>query len=177
MRPIVPFIGFVCLVLLLGVLLLRDHAGQPEAARSFPALQLKALDGKAQWSTESLYGQVTVINVFASWCASCAAEMPELAVLKKDYPEVQFFGIAWNDKPEMLNGWLKKHGRPFHSVWLDPEGNATITLGLKGVPETLVIDREGMIRYRLAGPLTTAVREKVLAPLLIELSEQVYDAP
>ena len=74
MRPIVPFIGFVCLVLLLGVLLLRDHAGQPEAARSFPALQLKALDGKAQWSTESLYGQVTVINVFASWCASCAAE-------------------------------------------------------------------------------------------------------
>lgn len=176
MRRIGPFVGFVLIVVLLGLLLLRDRGGQPEVVRAFPALSLTAFDAKAGWDARSLSGQVTVVTIFASWCAPCATEMPELEALKKAHPEVRLMGIAWNDAPDVLRGWLRKHGRPFHSVWLDPEGSAAIALGLKGVPETLVVDAKGMIRYRLAGVLTPAIREKVVDPLLVLLLKEQADA-
>ena len=174
---LVPFIGFLGLLLLLGVLLLSP-AKQVDgsASQALPVLTLRTLDGKA-WHQESLKGQVTLVNFFATWCTPCEAEMPELAVLAKQFPKLQLQGVAWNDDPKKLTPWLKKHGNPFTPVLIDDKGEATIALGIKGIPETLIIDRRGMVRYRLAGPMTEAIRDETIAPLLVQLFAEGDDAP
>lgn len=162
----IPFIGFSLLVVVLAMLLLNDHATQNDKPQALPALALNALDGKTVWHQSDLRDKITVINFFASWCTPCAAEMPELGQFKKKYPDVALHGVAWNDDPKTLAVWLKKNGNPFRTVWLDPNGNATMALGLKGVPETIVVDAKGEVRYRLTGPLTPQIRRETFDPLV-----------
>lgn len=171
-----PFIGFVVFLVLLGGLLLGKHGGQQAEAKTFPPLTLNSMDGKRQWDASKLQGRITVLNVFASWCVPCAAEMPELASFKKQFPQVALEGIAWNDDPKTLHAWLKKNGNPFTTIWLDPKGEAAIALGLKGVPETIVVDAEGKIRHRVVGPLTPALRMETFDPLIESLLKENLDA-
>jgi len=97
--------------------------------------------------------------------------MPELIALKKQFPQLEVQGIAWNDAPKVLRAWLKKHGNPFNAVWLDEKGDATIALGIKGVPETIIVDGQGNIRYRLTGPITPAVLKDTIVPLITDMVE------
>ncbi|MES2985021.1 MAG: redoxin domain-containing protein [Pseudomonadota bacterium] len=167
-----PVLIFIVLAALLGIALTRQSEPvAPGAAtdKPFPSFALTALDGTTQWSSDALKGQVTVINVFASWCAPCAEEMPQFAALKKQFPTVRFEGIAWNDDPATLKKWLATNGNPFGTVWLDPKGDATIALGIKGIPETFVVDGQGTLRYRLPGVLTADLATGEFALLLTAL--------
>jgi cytochrome c biogenesis protein CcmG, thiol:disulfide interchange protein DsbE len=167
----VPVVGFLVLVVLLTLMLVaRPDAGK-QADKPLPVLTLKTLDGKAQWDQGVLAGKVTVINFFASWCTPCIAEMPELMALKKQFPQAQFYGVVWNDDPKTMAGWLKKYSNPFDQVWFDGKGESTIALGIKGIPETLIIDGEGVVRYRQAGPITKALREGEIAEVMATLKE------
>lgn len=156
-----PAVLFCLLAVGLGIMLWNKDTPKPAGSgenRNFPDITVTTIDEKYRWNAEILAGHVTVVNFFASWCTPCAAEMPELMALKKQFPSVKFEGIAWNDKPETITQWLGKHGNPFTHVWIDKKGDATIDLGIKGIPETFIIDRTGTIRYHLTGPLTKDIR-------------------
>lgn len=173
-----PLIAFLLLAALFTAALLTPHrAGKFSTAEGhLPSFALHSLDGKRQWDSASVQGKVTVLNFFASWCTPCAAEMPELAALKKDHPNLNLVGIVWNDTPKTLNPWLKKHGNPFTSTWLDADGNATIDLGVRGIPESLIIDHRGNIRHRLSAPLTESLRTGEIGELIRTLEREAADA-
>ncbi len=97
--------------------------------------------------------RVTILNVWASWCAPCRVEHPHLMALASD-PSVRLVGIDYKDKPETARRFLGTFGNPFAAVGFDELGRAGIELGVYGVPETFVIDRAGTIRHRHVGPLT-----------------------
>lgn len=176
---IAPFAIFLVMSLLFAVMLLdKGKPTSPGTAsqKPLPALSIATLDGKKQWDHEALKGRVTVLNFFATWCTPCAAEMPELAALKQQFPDIHLEGVAWNDEPKALQSWLKKHRNPFAHVWLDEKGDATIALGIRGIPETFIVDRQGMVRYRLAGPLTPDLREGEIGALLNTLLSETSNA-
>lgn len=169
---------FIFLGLALLLVLMLQHQTLPKAPGSasheaFPEITVRSFDGTTPWDKHALSGHVTVVNFFASWCAPCAAEMPELAALKKQFPTVRVVGIAWNDERAVLEKWLKKHGNPYDTTWLDPKGDATIALGLRGIPESFLIDRDGQVRYRLSGPLTAEVRNRVFDGQVQTLLDEV----
>ena len=113
-------------------------------------------------------GQVTLVNVFASWCQGCRVEHPTLMRLARE-KTVPLYGINWKDKPGDGARWLKAHQSPYSRVGDDGSGRLGIDLGVTGVPETFVVDKTGRIRYRHAGPVTEEVWQEVFVPLLAEL--------
>ncbi|MGH6931345.1 MAG: DsbE family thiol:disulfide interchange protein [Dongiaceae bacterium] len=118
-----------------------------------------------------LKGRVVLVNFFASWCIPCRAEHPLLLRLARD-EQVEVLGIAYKNKPEQARDYLLELGNPYSRVGLDESGRAGIEFGIYGVPETFVIDQDGIIRYREAGPLTTQLVEEYLLPLIVELRSQ-----
>ncbi len=179
MKRFLPFTLFLCLTLALALMLsAKNRPATPGMAetRPFPAITVTSMDGKKQWEPAITNGKVTLVNFFASWCTPCAAEMPELSDLKKKFPDLQMIGIAWNDAPETLQKWLKKHGNSFDSVWFDSKGDATMDLGIKGIPETFLIDAKGMIRYHVTGPITEQLRIEEYDALIEALSGEAANA-
>lgn len=145
----------------------RSKLGGTEMSEPFPSLELLQADSSdGALTAETLKGQVTVVNFLASWCVACASEMDELVALKKAHPNVKFYGIVWNDSPSNMKDWLKKNGNPFDALRYDPKGRAVIALGLRGIPESFIVDGTGTIRYRLTGQLTETLRTQTIDGLL-----------
>lgn len=112
-------------------------------------------------------GQWTLINYFASWCVPCRVEQPFLAQLARErVGRLTMLGIAYKDKPEAAKRFLDETGNPFSQVALDETGKAALEWGLYGVPETYLIDGNGIIRYKHTGPLTEEAIAKDITPLL-----------
>ena len=110
--------------------------------------------GAPGFSDEDLRkGKVTVVNVWASWCAPCRVEHPLLTDLAKR-TDIQLFGINYKDEPENAVSFLGTLGQPFAAVGADRSGRTAIDFGVYGVPETFIVDGQGMIRYKHIGPLT-----------------------
>ncbi|MCO6418208.1 DsbE family thiol:disulfide interchange protein [Siccirubricoccus sp. KC 17139] len=109
-------------------------------------------------------GRPVLVNFFASWCVPCVIEHPQLMRLARE--GVPLLGIAYKDKPEDSLGFLRRHGNPFAKLGVDQPGRVAIDWGLYGVPETYLIDKEGIIRWRWAGPITNDTLGAELQPLL-----------
>lgn len=131
--------------------------------RPAPDFALPALyEGADGLARKDLRGQVTLVNFFASWCAPCREEQPELLALAHQ-PGLTLDGIAYKDKPEESRRFLDRLGNPYAHVGVDRDGTTAIDFGVYGVPETYVIDTAGRIRYRHVGPLTPEdVKQKIL---------------
>jgi len=169
----VPVVVFVALAALLYV---RLYSGDPSAlpsaliGRPAPDLTLPALEGltgdggavpgfsRADLAT----GEVTVVNVFASWCAPCHQEHPVL--LRLSQSGVRMFGLNYKDAPENARRFLGGLGNPYQKVGVDPGGRAAIEWGVYGVPETFVVGGDGRIAFKFVGPLTDEAAEKTLRP-------------
>lgn len=174
MNRFLPFVIFAALAVLLAFFLLAQQqrlqtSGADMKQTALPALNLKPLEGNAAWQQEKLKGQLTLLNFFASWCTPCAAEMPELVALKKQFPQLHMVGVVWNDDPTATHKFLKEHGNPFEAIWLDPNGSSTMALGIRGIPETMIVDGAGNIRYRLGAPITQGLREGEIAARMQQL--------
>lgn len=146
----------------------RDPSALPSAliGKPAPALELPALqEGGAPLSLAALKGQPVAINFFASWCLPCRAEHPLLGKIAEEYG-IAVIGIAYKDKPEDAQRYLVDLGNPYAAIGIDESGRAGIEFGLTGVPETYVIDRDGIVRYRLAGPIAPDNLEDQLAPAI-----------
>jgi cytochrome c biogenesis protein CcmG/thiol:disulfide interchange protein DsbE len=135
--------------------------GKPAPDFTLPPL-LTALPGAA---LADLGGKPVLVNFFASWCVPCRVEHPLLMELARD-PAVTLVGIAYKDKPDDASAFLRELGNPFARIGQDANGRAAIDFGVYGVPETFVIDAQGIVRLRHAGALTPDVVETEILPLL-----------
>lgn len=106
-----------------------------------------------------------LVNVFGSWCVSCLAEHALLMKLANQY-KIDIIGINWRDSPQKAKAWLEKHGNPYTKIAQDPEGDIVIKLGVKGAPETFLVNSLGELLYKWQGPLTEAIIEEELLPAM-----------
>jgi cytochrome c biogenesis protein CcmG/thiol:disulfide interchange protein DsbE len=129
--------------------------GHPAPLFSLPALPGATSGGVPVpgFSNDDLKGGVTIVNIFASWCAPCREEHPLLLKLSKD-ARVRIMGINYKDQPDNARRFLGSLGNPYEGIGMDPEGRAAIDWGVYGVPESFVINRNGEIIYKHVGPLT-----------------------
>jgi cytochrome c biogenesis protein CcmG/thiol:disulfide interchange protein DsbE len=149
----------------------RDVHELPSAMISKPApsFDLAALNNPEKFTLASLKGQPAVINFFASWCVPCRVEHPVLMRLKNEN-HLAIYGIAYKDKPEDSSRLLATYGDPYALVGIDQSGTTGLNFGVYGVPETYVLDGNGIIRKRFVGPLTADSVDHELLPLLKQLS-------
>lgn len=129
-----------------------------------PAFELPTLDGKTTITPETYKGRRYLVNFFASWCVPCRYEHPMLMELKEH--GVTIVGVAYKDAPEKTQAFLAQFGDPFAAVGQDPSGRLGIELGIAGVPETFVIDENGVILALHRGPLDETVVRKTILPAL-----------
>jgi len=162
---------FVALVVLLGVGLTLDprEVPSPLIGKPAPAFELPLLEAPDKtFSEKHMKGQVWILNVWASWCPPCLVEHPVVSALAKQ-GVVPVIGLNYKDTREDALPWLRRNGDPYRLVAYDAAGRIGIDYGVYGVPETYVIDRRGVIRYKRIGPLTPAITRDRVQPLLKEL--------
>ena len=164
--------GFALLVALLAAGLRLDprEVPSPLIGKPAPAFELPLLAAPDKsFSEKDMAGKVWILNVWASWCAPCLVEHPVITRLSKSgiAPVV---GLNFKDTREDALPWLARNGNPFQLTVFDASGRIGIDYGVYGVPETYVIDRQGVIRYKHVGPVTPEVAEKKIAPLVKELN-------
>jgi cytochrome c biogenesis protein CcmG, thiol:disulfide interchange protein DsbE len=166
MRVILPLIVLALLAALLYKGMQYDPRALPSARTGKPApmFVLPTLAG-ASFRADALHGKPWVLNVFASWCTACVADHAELLKLaaRQDVPLV---GLAYKDNPAETDAWLRKLGNPYRDVALDIDGRVAIDYGVYGVPETYVIDADGIVVYRHVGPIDDRFFEQHVVPLL-----------
>jgi cytochrome c biogenesis protein CcmG/thiol:disulfide interchange protein DsbE len=163
--------GFLVLVALLAVGLQRNprEVPSPLIGKPAPAFELPLLhQPDKKFSQKDMRGTVWVMNVWASWCPPCLVEHPVVADLARS-GVVPVVGLNYKDAREDALPWLERNGDPFKVSVYDRDGRIAIDYGVYGVPETYVIDRKGIIRYKHIGPLTPEVAQKKLRPLIAEL--------
>lgn len=170
MRGLVPLFAFLVLVAALAFGLTRDPRILPSELieKPFPDFALENLEGDQILDPSILQGQVSLVNVFGSWCAACTVEHPQL-MAQRDNPDVQIVGIDWRDTRDAANRWLVRHGNPYDVVIFDPNSQLIVELGVTGAPETFIVDRAGKIRYKHIGIISPDDWETTLRPLVESL--------
>ncbi len=170
-RFLIPFGIFAVLVVFLGIGLTLNprEVPSPLIDKAAPAFELPTLHNPAAtFAPRDMQGKVWLLNVWASWCTSCRAEHLVITELANS-GEVEIVGLNYKDQPREALGWLGKLGNPYVVSVSDPNGRAGLDWGVYGVPETFVIDKKGVVRYKQIGPVTEeAVAEKIL-PLVRQL--------
>ncbi|MCZ2441860.1 MAG: DsbE family thiol:disulfide interchange protein [Burkholderiales bacterium] len=169
LRYVLPLVVFLVLVGFLAVGLQRDprEVPSPLVNKRAPEFSLPLLEDPAvQRTVAQMRGKVWVANFFASWCVPCLAEHPLVSELSRS---VTVVGINYKDKHEDATRWLARNGNSYAMVLVDREGKAGLDYGVYGVPESYVIDKEGVIRYKQIGPITPQALQEVLLPLLKKL--------
>lgn len=142
----------------------------PLIGKSLPAFTLPTVaDPARKVSRDDLLGRAYMLNVWASWCVACRQEHPYLNELT-GRKVVTIIGLNYKDKREDALQWLNGLGNPYELSIADQDGRFGIDLGVYGVPETFLIDKQGVIRYKQIGPITPEVWEQKLAPIMKELS-------
>ncbi|MBX9795005.1 MAG: DsbE family thiol:disulfide interchange protein [Burkholderiaceae bacterium] len=172
-RYLLPLLVFVLLAGFLAIGLKRDprEVPSPLIDKPAPAFSLPQLDAPEQRvAAKDLLGQVWLLNVWASWCVACRQEHPLLVELSKT-GQVKMYGLNYKDKREDALGWLDKLGNPYVKSVSDTEGLVGIDFGVYGVPETFVIDKQGVIRYKQIGPVTPEALRDTLLPLVAKLEK------
>jgi cytochrome c biogenesis protein CcmG/thiol:disulfide interchange protein DsbE len=177
-RRLIVFIPLLVFLALAALFVLRLGSGDPSRIPSalighpasqtnLPPLPGLERDGKPVPGLDSadFNGQVTVLNVWASWCVPCRDEAPLLTALATDR-RIRLVGINYKDQPDNARRFLGRYGNPFLANGTDGNGRAAIEWGVYGVPETFVVGRDGRIAYKLIGPLTPDNLEQNLKPAI-----------
>jgi cytochrome c biogenesis protein CcmG, thiol:disulfide interchange protein DsbE len=172
LRFIIPLAVFGVLVafLAVGLKLNPREVPSPLIGKPAPAFALTHLgDAGKTLGREDLLGKVWLLNVFASWCTPCLDEHPHLMTFARA-KQVPMIGLNYKDTRPNATQWLARHGNPYDAALFDGDGRIGIDFGVYGVPETFVIDKQGVIRFKHVGPVTPEVIDKRIVPLLKELN-------
>ncbi|MHB8354392.1 MAG: DsbE family thiol:disulfide interchange protein [Burkholderiales bacterium] len=170
---LVPLLAFAGLVAFMGMGLNRDPHLVPSPLIDHPApnFQLPQLQAGSKTFTPAAFkGQVWMLNVWASWCVSCREEHPVLLKFSRTHL-VPLVGLDYKDQPADALKWLSDYGNPYTLTAVDADGRVGIDYGVYGVPETYVIDKAGMIRYKQIGPVTPEALQQTILPLIAELQK------
>jgi len=170
---LLPLVAFLALAALFFVRLGAGDAsripsaliGQPAPTTDLPPLAGIERDGKAVpgLSNATFDGDVTLVNVWASWCIPCRDEVPFLEQLSRD-KRIKLVGINYKDAPDNARRFLNRYGNPFVATGADETGRNSIDWGVYGVPENFLVGRDGKIAYKLVGPITAENLAKALGP-------------
>ena len=162
-----------------ALLFVRLYAGDPSLipsaliGQSAPPLDLPGLDGASGLADADLrQGHVSLVNVFATWCAPCHAEHENLVALAGDVDlkakGVAIYGLAQKDDAEDIRRFLGAKGNPYARIGLDRDGRASIDWGVTGVPETYILKGDGVIAYKYIGPITAEALASVVKPEILK---------
>jgi len=188
---LIPLFLFLGLVVFLAVGLKRDprEIPSPLIDKPAPTFSLPTLVGDAAFSPTQMEGQVWMLNVWATWCVACREEHPVLVAFARKY-QVPIVGLSYKEiqpqEPEFKLPaaqklalarerslvWLKRHGDPYINSVMDMDGRVGIQYGVYGVPETYVIDKEGVIRFKHVGAVTPALLADTLLPMIEKINSQ-----
>lgn len=170
-KTLIPLIIFVVLLAFLAIGLTRDprEIPSPLIGKSAPVFTAPVLNGGGQqFAAKDMLGKVWLLNTWASWCVACRQEHPILVEFAKT-KALPIIGLDYKDQDAEGLKWLSRYGNPYDVSITDKDGRIGIDFGVYGVPESFLIDKAGVIRYKQIGPFTEdALREKIL-PLLKEL--------
>ena len=180
----VPALAFFALVIVFAIMLTqegRDTNSLPSAliGRTAPTTPLPPVNGLVDTNgvpvpgiePEHLLGKISLVNVWASWCAPCRQEHPYLMDLSED-PRLQIIGLNHKDKSENAVQFLSALGNPYDLVGADSNGRASIEWGVYGVPETFLVGPDATIQFKHTGPLTPEIIERDLMPEVLKLVNQ-----
>ncbi len=172
LKLLIPLALFFIIVgfLFKGLYLDPHEVPSPLIGKSAPAFTAPVLgDASKKFSVADMKGKVWMLNMWASWCAACKDEHPLLVEMRQH--DLPIYGVAYKDTDAEAQGVLKQMGDPYITTATDADGKIGIDYGVYGVPETYIIDKMGVIRYKQIGPITPmALRDKIL-PLLKELEK------
>jgi cytochrome c biogenesis protein CcmG/thiol:disulfide interchange protein DsbE len=171
-RFLLPLGIFIALVVMLfvGLSLNPREVPSPLIGKPAPPFQLPHLQQpEKSFSPAEVKGRVWVLNVWASWCAPCREEHPLMTALARS-GLAPVYGLNYKDRREDAIAWLARYGDPYQASVSDLDGRTGIEYGVYGVPETYVIDKQGVIRYKRVGPVTPDVIKEKIAPLIAELN-------
>jgi len=173
-RALLPLLGFIILVVFLGIGLTKDPRKLPSTfiGKTAPTFNLPQLHNlKKNFSPKEMLGKVWLLNVWASWCVSCRAEHPVLNRMIQNN-KVNLIGLNYKDEVADARGWLARYGDPYQLSISDLEGLVGIDWGVYGVPETFIIDKKGIVRLKHTGPVTNRDVSEKLIPLIKILEKE-----
>jgi cytochrome c biogenesis protein CcmG/thiol:disulfide interchange protein DsbE len=168
-----PILAFAGIAAGLGWGLTRNARDIPSAliGKPVPEFSLPPVEGRTLGlSSADLKGEVSLVNVFASWCTACRYEHPLFMQLEED-GIVPIHGLNYKDRPEDAAKWLDQLGDPYTRTGADRDGRVAIDWGVYGVPETFVISKDGVIAYKHIGPVSASDLDKTLLPLIARLRQ------
>ena len=171
---LLPIAVFAGIGVLLYAGLFRDPTlvPSPLVGKPVPEFALGPVQGRELGlSSQDLRGEVSLVNVFASWCVACRDEHPLLLALQRE-DVLPIHGLNYKDAPDDAAAWLDALGDPYTRIGADLDGRVGIDWGVYGVPETFVVDRNGHIAYKHIGPVTPRVLDEIILPLVRALRER-----
>ena len=175
MRKFVPLILFLGLLGAFAYGLFRDDPTVLESAlinKPVPEFSLPDLYQPDVIHSEGIFkGEVSLLNIFGSWCVACVQEHPTLMNLQRRNA-VRIIGVDWRDTRDAAQKWLKKYGDPYSAVIFDEGSLLAIDLGVTGAPETYVVDKTGRIRHKHVGIVSQDVWTKEIAPIVRALQNE-----
>lgn len=170
-RALLPLLGFIVLVVFLGIGLTKDPRKLPSTfiGKTAPAFSLPQLHNlNKTFSPKDMLGKVWVLNVWASWCVSCRAEHHVLNNMINRH-KVNLIGLNYKDEVADARSWLGRYGNPYQLSASDVAGSAGIEWGVYGVPETFVMDKKGIVRLKHTGPVTDKDIIEEIMPMIKQL--------
>ncbi|MGH8705472.1 MAG: DsbE family thiol:disulfide interchange protein [Burkholderiales bacterium] len=168
LTPLVVFAG-IAVLLAIGLTLDPREIPSPLIGKPVPRFELPPVRGRTLGlASADLKGEVSIVNVFASWCVACKEEHPVFMQMQRE-GLLPIHGLNYKDRPEDAQKWLDGMGDPYARTGADIDGRVSIDWGVYGVPETFVIDREGRIAYKHIGAVTPKVLDETLRPLIAQL--------
>jgi len=174
LKGFLPLIIFLALGAALALGLTKDPRLMPSQMidKPFPEFALTDLyEPDSILTNADMTGQVTLVNVFGSWCVSCNVEHPKLMQLARS-GSVDIWGIDWRDEREKGKNWLAARGNPYTRIIFDPDSVLSIDLGVTGAPESFIIDQQGQIRYKHVGIITDDIWDDILWPVIATLEAE-----
>lgn len=168
-----PLLFVVALIAALarGLALDPREVDSPLIGKPAPTFELPVLGSEQIITQQEFLGQVSLLNVWASWCVACRAEHQILVDLGRR-PDINLYGLNYKDATDDGLNWLRQRGNPYRRVAQDRQGLVGIDYGVYGVPETFIVDKKGVIRGKRIGPLTWPYVNETLLPLLARLEKE-----